>query len=82
MTRTTQFVSHVDWTIKTPFVSYSDNNYLEEISNNNNHKAYIPIYESTAEPKVIKHTNRRNNICQKITRIIKYIRRDNYIQKI
>ena len=79
---TTQFISHVDWTIKTPFVSYSDNKYLEEISNNNNDKAYIPIYESTSEPKVFKHTHRPNTICQNISRIIKYIKRYNYSQKI
>lgn len=26
-----QFVSHVDWNIKTPFVSYSDPNFLIEV---------------------------------------------------
>jgi hypothetical protein len=79
---TTQFISHVDWTINTPFVSYSDNKYLEEIFDTNNHKAYIPIYESTSESEIIKHTNRHNTICQKISRMIKYIKRYNYSQRI
>ena len=29
------FISHVDWNIKTPFVSYSDNKFLQELENSN-----------------------------------------------
>ena len=29
------FISHVDWNVKTPFVSYSDENFVKELENSN-----------------------------------------------
>ena len=29
------FVSHVDWNVKTPFVSYSDEKFVKELENSN-----------------------------------------------
>ena len=29
------FISHVDWNVKTPFVSYSDEKFVKELENSN-----------------------------------------------
>ena len=45
------FISHVDWNVKTPFVSYSDEKFVKELENSN--FSPIVVYFEKREKKDI-----------------------------
>ena len=46
------FISHTNWDIKTPFVSYSDNNFVKELESKNNYEKDVYKYESINKRKI------------------------------
>ena len=45
------FISHVDWNVKTPFVSYSDEKFVKELENSN--FSPVVVYFEKREKKKI-----------------------------
>lgn len=59
------FVSYDDWTIKTPFVSYSDKDFIEEYKykyKNKNENAREKEYTRKPEYAVVDYFVRRNRL--------------------
>ena len=46
------FISHVDWNVKTPFVSYSDEKFVKELENSN--FSPIVVYFEKREKKIYR----------------------------
>lgn len=71
------FISHVDWNVKTPFISYSDEKFVKELENSN--FSPVVIYFKKREKKSIRYSRGIYNFFINVRK--KKIEKQNLLEK-